>query len=619
MTQHGGMSEVNSANAATTTTGTGSGSLAVGPDLPSLGADAHVLEPLLSFAREAPDRAVFAVRDGAAYRDISSSEFVGRVHRVAAGLIAAGVAPGDRVALMASTRLEWLLFDFAILAAGGVTVPIYDTSSAEQIQWIVSDSGAVLLVVENHALRDAAESVRADIPGCREILVIDDDAAGDLERRGAEIDDDTIGRIIAGLSADDLATVIYTSGTTGRPKGCVLSHRNLRTNVAQSGIAVGPALQPEESGMLFLPLAHVLTKGYVLFALERRMRCAFGTDVAHLAEEFPLAQPTVIAAVPRIFEKVYEGARQKAVADGKGKIFDKAAEVAITWSQQRTAGKVSPAVGAKHWLFDKLVYGKIRGAFGGKLRFAFSGGGPLGERLTHFFAGIGLDVYEGYGLTETSPTLTINAPGAWKPGTVGRPVAGTSIRIADDGEILAKGPQVFAGYWHNDTATGEVFDDGWFRTGDVGELDADGYLRITGRKKELIVTSAGKNVAPAPLEDRLRANPLVSQAVVIGEGRPFVSALVTIDELALERWCAARERSGTTIDDLVDDAELRAEIQTAVDAANASVSRAESIREFVVLPSDFTIESDELTPTLKVRRGIVEKSRSAAIDAIYTR
>ena len=610
------MSDTNSVPAATP--GHASGSLAVGPTLPALADSAHMLEPLLAFARDTPQRPMFAVRDGAAYRDVTAAEFTRSVHRVAAGLIASGITPGDRVALMASTRLEWLLFDFAILAAGGVTVPIYDTSSAEQVQWIVSDSGAVLLVVENAAMRAAAESVRADIPGCREILVIDDDAAGELERRGAEIDDAAVENVIAGLRADDLATVIYTSGTTGRPKGCVLSHRNLRNNVAQSAIAVGPALQPEESGMLFLPLAHVLTKGYVLFALERRMRCAFGTDVAHLAEEFPLAQPTVIAAVPRIFEKVYEGARQKAVAAGKGKIFDKAADVAVTWSTQRTAGKVSPLIGAQRWLFDKLVYGKIRAAFGGRLRFAFSGGGPLGERLTHFFAGIGLDVYEGYGLTETSPTLTINAPGAWKPGTVGRPVAGTSIRIADDGEILAQGPQVFAGYWHNETATADAFDDGWFRTGDVGVLDADGYLRITGRKKELIVTSAGKNVAPAPLEDRLRASALVSQAVVIGEGRPFVSALVTLDELAMERWCEAHGRAGTPIADLVDDADLRAEIQKVVDAANASVSRAESIREFAVLPTDFTIESDELTPTLKVRRSIVEKSRAHVIDSIYT-
>jgi len=595
------------------------GSVAVGPALATLGADEHLLAPLLAFAAEEPDRPAFAVRDGAGYRDVSAGEFVGQVRRVAAGFVAAGVEPGDRVALMARTRLEWMLFDFAILAAGGVTVPIYDTSSAEQVQWIVSDSGAVLLVVENAAMQAAAESVGDGMPGCREVLVIDGGAVGELEQRGADVADDTIDAIVAGLSADHLATVIYTSGTTGRPKGCVLSHRNLRQNVAQSGLALGPALRPEESGMLFLPLAHVLTKGYALFALERRMRCAFGTDVSKLAEEFPLARPTVIAAVPRIFEKVYEGARQSAIADGKGKIFDRAADVAIRWSKQNTDGKVSPLVGAQHWLFDKLVYGKIRAAFGGELRFAFSGGGPLGERLTHFFAGIGLDVYEGYGLTETSPTLTINSPDGWTPGSVGRPVAGTSIRIAEDGEILAKGPQVFTGYWQNDAATAEVFDDGWFRTGDVGELDAKGYLRITGRKKELIVTAAGKNVAPAPLEDRLRASALVSQALVVGEGRPFVSALVTLDEEAIERWCAQRDRAGTPIDELIDDEDLRAEIAQVVDAANASVSRAESIREFVILTSDFTIDSDELTPTLKVRRTIVEKSRSDVIEAIYTR
>ena len=592
---------------------------AVGVPLEPLPDDAHLLAPLLEFAAETPDRPIFAVRSGESFTDVSVGDFVARVEAVARGLVAAGVNPGDRVALMAGTRLEWLLMDFAILAAGGATVPIYDTSSAEQIQWIVSDSGAVMLLVENDKMLAAADAVRGGMPECREVLAIDHDAEGELVRRGADVDPSVITDRIAALRADDLATVIYTSGTTGRPKGCVLNHRNLRINVRQSGLAVGPALQPDESGMLFLPLAHVLTKGYVLFGIEQRMRMAFATDVAHLAEEFPLARPTVIAAVPRIFEKVFEGARQKAVADGKGKIFDKAAAVATRWSEQRTAGKVSPFVAVQHKVFDKLVYGKIRTAFGGNLRFAFSGGGPLGERLTHFFAGIGVDIYEGYGLTETSPTLTINAPGTWKPGTVGRPVAGTAIRIADDGEILAKGPQVFSGYWKHDAATAESFDDGWFRTGDVGELDADGYLRITGRKKELIVTAAGKNVAPAPLEDRVRAGALVSQAVVIGEGRPFVSALVTVDELAFERWADAHGKAGVTVAESVDDPELRAEVQQAIDAANESVSRAESIREFVILPGELTIESDELTPTLKVRRGTVEKSYAGIIDAIYTR
>ncbi|MEX2627154.1 MAG: AMP-dependent synthetase/ligase [Ilumatobacteraceae bacterium] len=590
-----------------------------GPAFEALSDTVDLVEPFLTFAADEPDRSIFAVRSADGYADVAAGDFVARVRRVARGLVAAGVQPGDRVALMAGTRLEWVLFDIAILAAGGVTVPIYDTSSADQIEWIVGDSGAVLLVVETDRMAAAARSVAAAVPDCREILVIDDGAVGELERRAAVVADAVVTERVDGIRADDIATVIYTSGTTGRPKGCVLTHRHLRTNVAQTGLAVGPAMKPDESGMLFLPLAHVLTKGYLLFAVQRRMRCAFATDVAHLAEELPLARPTIIAAVPRIFEKVFEGARRKAFDDGKGKIFERAADVATEWSRQRTAGAISPKLRVQHWLLDKLVYRKIRAAFGGDLRFAFSGGGPLGERLTHFFAGIGIDVFEGYGLTETSPTLTISAPGAWKPGTVGRPLAGTEIRIADDGEILARGPQVFGGYWNNPTATAETFDGEWFRTGDVGELDAEGYLRITGRKKDLIITAAGKNVAPAPLEDRLRADPLVSQAIVVGEGRPFVAALVTLDETALDRWRGEHGRQGLALADLVDDDELRDEVRRAVDAANESVSRAESIRDFAILPADLSVEADELTPTLKVRRAAVARSHAAAIEKIYAR
>lgn len=590
-----------------------------GPAFEPLPDTVNLVEPFLDFAADEPDRAIFAVRSADGFVDVAAGEFVDRVRRVARGLVAAGVQRGDRVALMAGTRLEWVLFDIAILAAGGVTVPIYDTSSADQIEWIVGDSGAVLLVVETERMATAARSVAAAVPDCREILVIDDGAVGELERRAAEVADAVVAERVDGIRADDIATVIYTSGTTGRPKGCVLTHRHLRTNAAQNALAVGPALGRDESGMLFLPLAHVLTKGYLLFAVERRMRCAFATDVAHLADELPLARPTIIAAVPRIFEKVFEGARRKAVDAGKAKIFERAADVATEWSRRRTAGAIPPKLRVQHFLLDKLVYRKIRAAFGGELRFAFSGGGPLGERLTHFFAGIGVDVFEGYGLTETSPTLTINAPGAWKPGTVGRPLAGTEIRIADDGEILARGPQVFDGYWNNPAATAETFEGEWFRTGDVGELDAEGYLRITGRKKELIITAAGKNVAPAPLEDRLRADPLVSQAVVVGEGRPFVAALVTLDEVALDRWRDEHGRQGVPLAELVHDDELRGEVRHAIDAANESVSRAESIRDFAILPADLSVEADELTPTLKVRRSAVARSHAAAIEAIYAR
>ena len=590
-----------------------------GMEMAPLPDTATIVEAFTSVVAKDPQRAMAAVRSADGFADVSAADFAARVHALAAGLIASGVESGDRVALMSGTRLEWMLCDLAILMAGGVTVPIYDTSSAEQIEWIVSDSGSVLLIVENDQMYSAATSVAAGMPHCKEILALDSQAEAELAQRGAGVDADAVAARSANLRADDLATVIYTSGTTGRPKGCVLTHRNLRANAQQSALAVGPALQPDESGMMFLPLAHVLTKAYALFCLEHQIRLAFATSVTDLAAEFPLARPTVIAAVPRIFEKVYEGARQKAHGDGKGKIFDAAAQVAIDWSTQRTAGKVALGTKIKHSLFDKLVYGKIRAAFGGQLRFAFSGGGPLGERLTHFFAGIGLDVYEGYGLTETSPLLTINAPGAWKPGSVGQAVAGTEIAIASDGEILARGPQIFSGYWNNEAATAEVMVDGWFRTGDIGELDNDGFLRITGRKKEIIVTAAGKNVAPAPLEDRLRASALISQAVVVGEGRPFVAALIALDEEAVARWCTEQGRPVVTASELVNDEKLRAEISAVVEGANASVSRAESIREFVILPQDLSIENGDLTPTLKVRRNVVEAAHAGAIEGIYAK
>ncbi|MFM8268249.1 MAG: AMP-dependent synthetase/ligase [Ilumatobacteraceae bacterium] len=565
-------------------------------------------------AAAAPNRPAFAIRSADGFTDVSIGEFEARVDAVAAGLMASGVERGDRIALMSRTRLEWMLFDVAIMRAGAVTVPIYDTSSAEQVEWIVTDSGSVMVVVEDDDMRALAAPVVAASAQCREVVVIEDGAESALTARGTHVVRSTVDERAALVRADDVATIIYTSGTTGRPKGCVLTHRNLRANVMQSSAAVAPALRPGDSGMMFLPLAHVLTKAYGLFCLEHQMRLAFASDITHLADEFPLARPTIIAGVPRIFEKVYAGARQKAVDGGKGAIFERAADVAIAWSQQRVAGRVRPTTALLHLIFDRLVYGRIRAAFGGHLRFAFSGGGPLGERLTHFFAGVGLDVYEGYGLTETSPLLTINRPGSWKPGTVGQVVAGTELAIASDGEILARGPQVFSGYWNNDEATREAFVDGWFRTGDIGAVDEKGFVRITGRKKELIVTAAGKNVAPAPLEDRLRAAGLISQALVVGEGRQYVAALVTLDEEALAAWCAARGRS---VDSITDDAELQAEIQSAVDAANRSVSRAESIRKFAILPVDFTVEAGELTPTLKVRRSIVERKYADVIEGLY--
>ncbi len=591
---------------------------AIGPDLAPLPPTANLLTPVMRWADEAPTRAMASFRRGDEFVDVSAAEFYQRVRTVAKGLVASGVVPGDRVALMSHTRLEWMILDYAILAAGAVTVPVYETSSPDQVQWILSNSGAVLAVVETPAMRATYDQVHDLAVDCREAFVIDEGGLGELEARGRAVDDDTLDERIAGITADGLATIVYTSGTTGRPKGCMQTHRNLCTNVAQNLDAVESMLEEDETCLLFLPLAHTLTKLVALICVEWGTRLAFSTDLAHLQEELVMAEPTMLVAVPRVFEKVFNSAQHKAVTEGHGKVFDKAEEVAIRWSENHATGHRGPITDAEHVVFDPLVYRKLRAAFGGRMRFAFSGGGPLGERLTHFFNGIGVRIFEGYGLTETSPTLTVNRADAWKPGTVGRPLAGTSIRIADDGEILAMGPQVFGGYWNAEAATAEVFDDdGWFRTGDIGELDDDGYLRITGRKKELIVTAGGKNVAPAPLEDQLRAHPLISQAVVVGDQRPFVAAMLAVDELALREWASDHGLDATDPDELLHHEQLRADLQAAVDEANRSVSKAESIREFAILPRDLTIESGELTPTLKVRRSVVAKTYESVVEELY--
>jgi len=593
-----------------------------GPSFEGLAPDANLLQPLRRLVEQDGDRVIAMTREGDRFVDWTAVQVADRVRALAKGLVACGVAPGERVALMSHTRLEWMIVDMAIMSAGAVTVPVYETSSADQLGWILDDSGAVVAIVETPEMRALYDDVPRETSACHHLFTIeaDGDALGldRLEELGLDVDDVEIERRAGALGPDDIATVIYTSGTTGRPKGCVLTHGNLCANVAQTVDAIGSEIRPDDVGLLFLPLAHSLTKGNLLFGLEMGMRAGFASDIAHLAEELGMVRATVIAGVPRIFEKVYNSAQQTAHSSRTGPIFDRAASVAVRWSKEHHRGGVRPWTAAEHAIFERLVYGKLRHALGGGMRLAFSGGGPLGVRLTHFFDGIGVRIFEGYGLTETSPTLTLNRPGSWRPGTVGRPLAGTTIRIADDGEVLAQGPQVFAGYWRNPEATRETIDaEGWFHTGDIGELDDDGFLRITGRKKELIVTAAGKNVAPAPLEDRLRAHPLVSQAVVLGDERPFIAALITIDGDAYHHWAHEAGVGATTVAEAVDHPDLRAAVQAAVDEANRSVSRAESIREFVILPHDLTIDAGELTPTLKVRRSVVHGRYQDAIDSIY--
>jgi long-chain acyl-CoA synthetase len=579
---------------------------------------AHLLEPVIARATQDPERAVAAYRAGDHFVDLTAAGFLARVRELGKGLIAAGVAPGERVVLMSASRLEWLLVDYAVLAAGAITVPIYDTSAPAQVRRIVEDSGAVLAVVETPAMRDVFHESRADEVLRVDPIVIDSGGLDALAATGRAVGDDALDERIAALSVDDIATIIYTSGTTGEPKGCVLTHGNLRVNVLQTLDAVRPLLGTDERSLLFLPPAHAFGKMIALVGVEHGVKNMFATDLSRLAEELPMAKPTMIAAVPRVFEKAFDAAQQRARDQRRGRVFEVAAATAERFARQRASGRAGAITWLAHALFDRLVYRKIRAAFGGALRLAFSGASPLGERLAYFYDGAGIRVFEGYGLSETSPVLTVNRADGWRPGTVGQPVAGTMLRIADDGEILAAGPQVFSGYWADAAATAAVLEDGWLRTGDVGRLEGE-FLRIVGRKKDLIVTAGGKNVAPTPMEDALRSHPLISQAVVIGDNRPFVAALITIDPEAFDQWKARRGEPDRTIGSSVDHPVLRAAIQVAIDRVNASRSRAESIRSFAILPDDLTVSAGELTPTLKVRRGVVEDRYAEVIDRIYAR
>jgi long-chain acyl-CoA synthetase len=599
------------------------------PPAVTVGDLANLTDPVWRNAEEAPDAVQFARRpaagtatDGAApgWVEVTCRQFRDEVVALARGLVAAGIAPGDRIGLMSRTRYEWTLFDYAIWAAGAVTVPIYETSSAEQVAWILADSGAVACVVETEGNETCVAGVRDRLPELTRVWRIEGGAVAELADLGTTVDAAEVERRRCALRADDLATIIYTSGTTGRPKGCMLTHRNMYADIANA-VPVLPNLFNEGAAtLLFLPLAHAFARLIQIGVVHARATMAHHSDTKTLLPALQSFRPTFILSVPRVFEKVYNGAAQKAEAEGKGRIFAAAERTAIAYSEalSRPGGPRS-GLRLRHKLFDLLVYRRLRNALGGRCQTAISGGAPLGERLGHFFRGIGITIQEGYGLTETSPAASANLINAIRIGTVGRPLPGVSIRIAEDGEILIKGDLVFRGYWNNPTATAEVRDaDGWFHTGDLGSLDGDGFLRITGRKKEIIVTAAGKNVAPAVLEDQIRAHPLISQAVVVGDRRPFIAALITIDEEAWPAWRAAHGHpDDATVADLREDEQLRAEVQRAVDEANKAVSRAEAIRVFRILPRDFTEAGGELTPSMKVRRGVVLKTYASEITAIY--
>jgi long-chain acyl-CoA synthetase len=559
--------------------------------------------------------------------DVTAADFAKQITSVAKGLIASGIERGDRVALLSKTRYEWTLLDYAIWAVGGSTVPIYETSSPEQVEWILSDSGAKAVIVETLAHRQTVQELVDRLDGPRLVWQIEPAtssggpaaAVDELTEVGAGISDNAVRQRATEVSADDQATLIYTSGTTGRPKGCEITHHNLLA-VTRSALAEYPGLmQPSNSMLLFIPLAHVLARIVQCCCVYGRITLGHTPDVKNLVAALAEFRPTFVLAVPRVFEKVYNTAKQKAHADGKGRIFDIADATATEWSRAQDTGGAGLALRAKHALFDQLVYSKLRAVLGGRCVAAVSGGAPLGERLGHFFRGIGVPVLEGYGLTETSAPATVNTEKHFKIGTVGRPLPGVTIKINDDDEVLIKGPGVLRRYWHNEQATEETIVDGWFHTGDLGELDTDGFLRITGRKKEIIVTAAGKNVSPTALEDRIRAHRLISQCMVVGDKQPFIAALITLDTDALPAWCADHGKpAGISAADLIDDESLRAEVQDAVDDANKTVSRAETIRKFRILPVDFTEAGGQLTPSLKIKRAVVAKEFAAEIDSLYS-
>jgi long-chain acyl-CoA synthetase len=582
--------------------------------------DANLTDAIVGHAAEHPDRVMFDRKVDGEWQPVTSKQFGEEVKAVAAGLIAAGIEAGERVCIMSSTRYEWTLLDYAIWTAGAVPVPIYETSSAEQVEWIVSDSGAVAVFLEGESHRASYDEVSAKLDTVRHVWIIDAGAVDELLAAGKGVSNDDIEQRRRTLKPESLATIIYTSGTTGRPKGCELTHRNFLFDAISTTEGLEELFGDDQSTLLFLPLAHVFARIIQVGCVQSGVRMGHTHDIKNLIADLAVFKPTFVLSVPRVFEKVYNTAKQRAHADGKGAIFDLAETVAINYSKSLDGNPLTRAVyGVPHRIFDALVYTKLRAALGGNAHGAISGGAPLGARLGHFFRGCGVPIYEGYGLTETTAGATVNRPGAMKVGTVGRPIPGCTVRIAEDGEILLKGGNVFLGYYNNKKATDEALEpEGWFHTGDIGKLDDEGYLTITGRKKELIVTAGGKNVAPAVLEDRLRANALVSQVLVVGDQKPFIAALVTIDEEAFPAWKKSHGKPDKdTVADLVDDEELRAEIESAIVETNKAVSKAEAIKAFRILGDDWTVESGHLTPSLKVKRNVVLEDYAKDVAAIY--
>jgi long-chain acyl-CoA synthetase len=591
------------------------------PPLVVVAPETNITDLVLRQAAKPSNPALFSRLDSAgAWQDISATDFLADVSALAKGLMASGVAAGDRVGIMSRTRYEWALVDFAIWFAGAVSVPIYETSSPSQVAWNLGDSGAVAAFGEAAHHEDVIrQAVTAEgLTALQHVWQLEGQGLDALREAGRGVSDADLEARRATATLDDIATIIYTSGTTGRPKGCELTHGNF-VELSDNALAIiGEIVHEDAKTIMFLPLAHVFARFISVLAMAAGTTVAHTPDIKNLLADLQSYEPTFILAVPRVFEKVYNSALTKAEDGGKGAIFHKAADTAIAFSKARQNGHVGLGLKLRHALFDKLVYSKLRAAMGGHVAHAVSGGGPLGERLGHFFQGIGLQVLEGYGLTETTAPISVNTPSLIKIGSVGKPLPGNAVRIAEDGEILAKGVCVMRGYYRREDLTSETFADGWFRTGDIGRLDEDGFVWITGRKKEIIVTAGGKNVIPALLEDQIRSDALVSQVLVVGDNRPFIGALVTLDQEALPGWLQRHNLpADTSLEEAANNSVVKAAVQDLITAANASVSQAEAIKSFRIVPADFTEASGHLTPSMKVKRAQVMKDFETVIEEMY--
>lgn len=583
-------------------------------------------------AAEEPDAIVFSCKqaDGS-WTHLTSADFAAEVAEVAKGFLASGLQAGDRLAIMLPTRYEWTLIDFAAWSVGLITVPLYPGSSGAQIRAILQDAFVSALVVEDVEAVRVVSALRGALPDLNHLWQLDNGAISGLVSAGRGIPDDLIAERRSALHPDSVATLIYTSGTTGRPKGCVLTHGNFFAGVDNAVELLEPVFRTVSdkpaSTLLFLPLAHVFGRMVSIFCLRGRVRVGHASSIKtdELLADMVAFKPTFLLAIPYVLEKVYNTARATAEGMGRANSFDRAAKVATrwgdAWSQNLKGDGKGPGIGLRtvRGVYDTLVYKRIRAALGGEVRYVICGGSPLGERLSAFYAGAGIEVYEGYGLTETTAAVTVTPPLRPKLGTVGWPMPGMAVRIADDGEILLRGGQVFYGYWdaRQQTVPKETDEEEWFATGDLGEMDEEGYLTITGRKKDLIITSGGKNVAPAPLEDWLRAHPLVEQVMVLGDNRPYLTAVFSLDPEGLAHWRRMHRKIETPLWELVNDDELRYNLQQAVNEANNMVSRSESIRRFAILPVQLTPERGHLTPTLKLRREVINRDFDREISALY--